>query len=122
MDTINTQRGVTLIGWLIIISFIMMMGIGVMRLYPIYYDHMSVKTSLEKMAQDATLKEASPKQIRERLQRHFMVNNVETANPEMLEIIKKGGTMTLQMKYEARAPFLFNIDLVVHFDDSVVVK
>lgn len=122
MDTMNTQRGVTLIGWLIIICFFMMVGIGVMRLYPIYYDHMSVKASLEKMAQDASLKEASVKQIREKLQRHFTVNNVESTTPDMLEIIKKGNTMTLQMKYEARAPFIYNIDFAVHFDDSVVVK
>ncbi|MFO1258750.1 MAG: DUF4845 domain-containing protein [Gammaproteobacteria bacterium] len=122
MDTMNTQRGVTLIGWLIIISFFMMVGIGVMRLYPIYYDHMSVKMSLKKLAQDSSLKDASEKQIREILQRHFTVNNVESVTPEALEIIKKGGVMTLQMKYEARAPFIYNIDLIVRFDDSVVVN
>lgn len=121
MDTFNSQRGATLIGWLFIVCFIILMGVGIMRLYPVYYEHFTVKASLDNLASDSSIKSNNLKQIQEKLLRNFTVNSVQGVDAENLEIEKKGGKMTLILKYEVRVPFLYNIDFAVSFDDSVVV-
>jgi hypothetical protein len=122
MDTFNSQRGATLIGWLFIVSFIILMGVGVMRLYPVYYDHFTVKASLKSLATDSSIKSSNLKQIQEKLLRHFSVNNVQDVDAKNLEMEKKAGKITLILKYEVRVPFMYNIDFAVSFDDSVVVN
>ena len=123
MNTRYSQQGVTMVGWLIIIMFVMMVGVAVMRLYPLYYDHYLVKDSVEILLKDKSIsKNMSEENVRKQLNKQFVVNNITDIDPNTLKVEKKGGKIMLHMEYEARAPFIYNIDFAVRFNDSWVVQ
>ena len=122
MNLINSQKGVTLIGWLIIIGFFALLGTGIMRLYPVYYDYYLVKESLNSLAKDKNIKRMSKEEIYKKFQSQFIVNNIHTVDYKDLLIVKNKDKLNLKMIYEARAPFIFNINFAVNFDYQILVE
>ena len=121
MRTIHTQRGVTLMGFLIILIVLGFFAYLGMRLIPVYIEDYSVKKCMEELAKEPGVATKTPEQIRDMLFRKFYISYVTTANTKDAKIIKEGNNMILQMKYESRGPLMYNIEYIASFDHQVTL-
>ncbi len=119
MRSLNTQKGMTAIGWLLVLGLIGFFVLIVLRLAPVYLEYSKVVTVLDGVAQDPGLGEMTRTDIVRLIGRRFDVNDVRTIKPNDAEITKEDGVTTVRMKYERREHFLGNIDVVASFDKQV---
>lgn len=116
--TMHKQRGMTMIGWLVLLALIGFLTLIGLRLIPGYIEFYTIINSVESVHDEAT-PETTPAQIRSSLQKRFQVNDVETLDVRDLTIRREDGELTIHVQYEFRTPMMGNVEAVIVFDRIV---
>ncbi|KFN41134.1 hypothetical protein N789_04410 [Arenimonas oryziterrae DSM 21050 = YC6267] len=108
----------TLIGFIMVLLVVCVFAAVGMKLVPIYSEYMSVKSAMNSVAKEGVgNKDIGDIQVM--LQRRFDIDYVTSINAKQLRFAPGAGTKKLNMNYEVRTPFVYNVDFVVKFDYSV---
>ena len=115
------SSGITLIGFLMVMLVVGFFGYIAMRLIPMYSEYMGVVKAMEQVRSEPNSANMSPEQIRSALIFRFNTQYVadDAIPPQSIRIIRKGNAATLQVTYERRVPFVYNLELIGSFDKSV---
>ena len=116
----NTQRGITFIGILILVSFIGLFVYAGIRLVPLYLEYMNIAKTLDTIKADMTSVE-SAQSIRVAIDKRLFIDAVTVIEAKDLIITRDGAAWVVRAEYDAEAPFIANISFSVHFDKSVVL-
>ncbi len=119
------QNGITLFGFVLILSLVSMAALITMRIVPLYYEHYSIKTaftSLKSLAlkgqSDAPLVKL---QIREALRKRFDMNNIASIKMKDIKIVLAKNGYKVSAKYQLQSHVISNIDVIMYFNDEVLV-
>ena len=117
----HRTRGITLIGFLILLVVAGFFVYLAMRLVPAYLEYMNVVKAMEQVKSEAGSAQASPEQIRRSLSLKFNTQYVsdDAIPPQAIQVIREGNAQVLRIRYERRIPFAYNVDLLASFDKSV---
>ena len=113
------QRGITLIGFIIVLvvaGFFAYMG---MILGPAYSEYYGVVKAMNFVAGESTPNASDFETLRRSLDKQFNVGYVETVTGKNAKLIRDKAGNVLSMEYERREKFLYNIDFVVKFSYQV---
>lgn len=117
------QSGLTLIGFFIVLAVALFFIYAGMRVIPMYIEYHALVTSMNSLEEDPTAKSLSPQQIKRKLEDFLWVNySTENIQREHMRITRAQGGIKVRVAYEVRKPFLGNIDIVGHFDRSIILK
>ena len=117
------SRGISLTGWMFIIAIGLFFGILAMKLMPKYIEFYSIVQVMESLANDPTLKESNPRQLRELFYRRIDINGIYDFPRKALKIKRKGGEgIQMVVDYEIREPVVGNVDVILHFHHEAWVK
>lgn len=111
----RTQRGITLLGFIIVLGLIGFFAYVGMKLFPMYSEYYSVKSALKGMASDPDTAAADPARIQELFFRRMMIDYTSNVKPEHLKISRADNGWLMDVQYEVRRPLLFNLDVVGKF-------
>ena len=114
------QRGITMLGLLILVTFLGLFVYAGIRLVPVYLEYMNVAKTLESLKSESG-GAASPTVIRNILGKRFDSSYITSIEPKDVAIVKDGDSFSVRATYDATAPFVGNVDFVVHFDKTVSV-
>lgn len=117
----SRQRGMTAIGWLIVLGLIGFFTLLVLRLAPLYLNNYKIVGSLQSLKEEPLISQKPILEIKQLLLRRFDINSVDYATKDDVAIEMKQGRLTVRVKYEVRTPILGNVDAVVRFDDSIEI-
>lgn len=116
---IRKQRGLTLMGFLIVLSFALLIAYTGMKTIPSYLEYNALLNALKTLQNDPEAFALEPARIRDRIQRSLWVsyasNNIRD---EHIRITRNDG-LQVQVAYEVRKTWIGNIDLVMHFKKTV---
>jgi len=116
------QRGVTFIGWVILmIPFALVFYAGV-RLTPVYLNYMKVRHTLEAVAAEVPNEGQTAEGIRNAVVKHFIVDEVDYPTARDIKVVRDNGTWTLEANYDDQAPLFMNASILVTFDKVVKLK
>lgn len=122
-QTIKAQRGITLIGFIMLLAVVGVFLFVGFKLFPVYAEYYSAVTDLKASCQESDAPDASLQEMRNKLDRRFNISYVESINTSKdLKIIKEGDMKLLNIKYEVRRPLIYNLDFVAKFDVSEPMK
>lgn len=121
MNGLQKQRGMTAIGWLIVLGLIAFFTLITLRLAPLYLEYSKVSAVLESLEKEPGITRQNKGEILRLITRRFEVNEIRTLDPRIAEIESRGGRLTVSMEYERRTNLLGNVDLVVSFDKAIEV-
>jgi hypothetical protein len=116
------QSGMTMLGFLITLSVVILLAYCAMKIVPMYIEYFSVKKALASMANDASLDDASKDKIRASFERHILIDYVSVIKPEMLQIESTDTGYSLLIDYERREPLIANLDVVGKFHAEQMMK
>lgn len=117
------ERGMTLIGWLLVLGLIGFFAVVVLRLWPIYYEYFAVKRALGKFHEQSDAATISKDQIWDRITKQFYIDGVSGIDrKESFSVEDNKGVRTITLTYERRTPMMGNVDAVVSFSESVTVR
>lgn len=111
----HTQRGMTFLGWLILLGFLGMVTLIALRLTPGYMEYLTIRSVVQSVY-DKSTPESTPMQIREDIQRRFTVNDVSIISARDIAVTRQDGVLSIHLAYEYRTPVLGNVDAVLVFD------
>ena len=112
------QRGLTLIGFVMVLALLGFFAYVGMKLFPVYGEYYSVVQAMKGVQSEAGVAQMSPAKIEDLLFRRFYISYVESVKPENVRVLRKDG-LVLHVKYEVRRPLIYNLDFVASFDKSV---
>ncbi len=118
---LTRQRGVTAIGWLVLlVPFAIVVYAGV-RLTPVYLNYMNVARSLSTLTDQFRDGQATPEAIRESISKHFEIDEVNYPTINDIHITRDGEGWQVEAAYYDQAPLFLHITLQVAFDKTVTV-
>ena len=115
------QSGLTLIGFAIVLIVAGFFAYAAMKLIPVYSEYFGVVKSMKSIQSHTGVETATIEDIRRWLNVNFDLQYVDDSSiPEKnIQLITKDGQHKLRIFYDKDVPFLYNVDLLVHFDHTV---
>ena len=115
------SRGITLLGFLIMLCVAGFFAYVVMKLVPVYIEYFGVVKAMEQIKNEPGASQKSVEEIRRDLNVKFDLQYVDEKDipPQAIQLKREATGPTLRIAYEKRVPFMYNIDLVASFDKTV---
>lgn len=115
------QRGITLLGFIIVLAVLGFFAFLGMKIGPAYLEYMNVLTAMKGVAAEPGVAKWSQAQIRTALSKRLSMNYVDTdrVGVSRFEIKKAGGAQTLRIYYERRENLMYNLDYIATFDKTI---
>lgn len=118
----HRERGVTFLGWVVILLPVALVLYAGIRLTPIYLEYMKVAKTLEQVSEEFKGEVIEPRALRVAIERRFDVEDITAIGRDEVKITKEGSGYTIQAAYSATAPLLSNVYLLVDFNKVVSVE
>jgi hypothetical protein len=116
------QRGMTMLGIIVLIIVVGAWVYAGIRLAPIYLEYVRVASTLEKVRDEFSSNPGTTEfMLRKGVERHFDIEMVNVITSNDIEIDKDGSVFTMRAAYEDTAPLVANVSLLVEFDKIVEV-
>jgi hypothetical protein len=119
---IRKQRGLTLIGFGIVLVLVLFFAYVGMRIVPMYLEYHAVVNAMELLQKDPGAAQLSPNSIRRRILNTLWVSYAtDNIKREHIKISRRDGVQ-VRIVYEVRKPLLANLDIVGRFDKTVTLR
>ena len=115
------QKGLTLISWLAIIGLLLFNAIIAMNVIPVYINDHSVKSLMENLENDASLRGATPKKIKDTIAKRLRVNNVYSISKDDVKLLKSKKGYVVSIEYEPRGRLIGSLDYIVSFSHEAII-
>jgi len=119
---IRKQRGLTLIGFIIVLAFGLLIAYTGMRVIPMYLEYHALVNALNTLQNTPGAKDMDPARIRNNITNSLWVsyssNNIKR---EHIRISRSDG-VKVRVTYEVRKPWVGNLDIVGKFDRTVTLR
>ena len=115
MVSLKSQKGLSALGWLFVISVFGFTLLTVSKLGSYYLDNRFVVATLEDLGADPEFPRLSVGEIKSKLGKTFSINNVRGKPTESVRVTKTSGGTQVAIEYEERIAFIHNIDVVLTF-------
>jgi len=111
------QRGMSILGMLIVLIMVGFFVMCAIRMAPPYFEYLSVKDIIVRIAMDPETEGESIGSIRRRIDSIFNTNQIYELKAKEVEVYSKRGKLYIDASYEVRVPVMGRIDAVMRFDD-----
>lgn len=93
------------------------------KVVPVYMDHNTMSTILDKMADEPGMGSRGDGGIREEMRKRFKLNNIRDFDlGEHVSIERYGRGTDVMLDYEVRIPLVSNLDLIASFNKKVELR
>lgn len=117
------QRGMTIWSWLFVLGTIGFIALVTLKLFPIYMENMSVKRAVNQVANIAGAQSFNSQKAYSELDKQFYVDGVVHVSKDDVGVeTNDDGVKELVVSYEVRTSIMFNVDVVVWFEERVPLK
>jgi hypothetical protein len=119
----HSQRGITVIGWLILLVPVAIVVYGGIRVTPMYLNYMRVSKALTQLVSEAKSGSGTnPVELRNTLAKHFDIDSIEHPDIKDIDIHREGDKWVAIADYEDVAPMFGNISLLLQFHKQVEMQ
>ena len=115
----RSQRGITLIGFVVILALVGVLAYLGMKVFPIYEQFFSVRSAMKGVASEPGVGQMDPAKIKDLFFRRLYVNYAdEDLKPENIKIERKDNGYTMTVNYEVRRPLIADLDIIGKFNET----
>jgi hypothetical protein len=112
----HKQHGMTFIGLVLIIAMIVFVATIGIKLYPPYVEFLTIKKAINRIANDSSFADMSPKQIKEAFDKSGSIDSIRVISSNDLTIAKgEGGKPIVTAEYQVVVPLVANISALLDF-------
>jgi hypothetical protein len=108
------QRGISLLGLIMILFVLVVVGIFSLKLIPAYIEFYKAQAAIEAIAADRS-KTSSVNEVRKAFDARATIDDITTVKAADLEITKDGADVVIGFSYRKEVPLFGNVGLFVDF-------
>jgi hypothetical protein len=116
------QRGVTMVGWLILFIPIGIVFYAGIRVSPLYLNYMKVVHTLDSIASELSNEGQTADGIRTQIGKHFQIESVDYPDIKDLKITRVNNVWQIEANYDDQSPLFANIAILITYDKIVKLK
>jgi len=119
---VRKQKGLTFIGFLLVLIMVLVFVFLGMRIAPIYLEYYSVVSAMNGVAAERGSAQYSPYDIKAKVLNRLYVSYTDgNVHEENIRIVRRQGVQ-LRITYEVRKPIIGNLDVIASFDELVTLS
>jgi len=119
----HRQRGMTMLGILVLVVVVGAWVYAGIRMAPKYLEYMRVASTLEQVRDEYDSNPGTTEfMLRKAVERRFDIEMVEVITSNDIEIKKDGAMFTMRAAYDDTVPLAGNVSFLLEFDKSVEVN
>lgn len=118
----NAQRGMTLWGLLYVLVTLGLIAMVAVKSVPVYMNAYDVRNTLQQIAAQPDMANASAHQIQGAVQKHFDAGYVSNITGRDVTVRRVGKQRELEVIYEVRRPLFLNMSMIYAFDERVPMQ
>jgi hypothetical protein len=115
------QRGVTLIGWLFLLTPLAIVFYAGVRLAPVYLNYLKVAHVLDALKSEYTAQSANAGALSISLGKELDVQSIDYPTAKEITFQREGKGWVIDASYDDQAPLFANISLQVSFHKVVQI-
>ncbi len=120
MRSMTRQKGMTGIGWLIVLGLIGFFVLLALKMVPSYLEYYKIVSTLESVTEESGFD--SPVEIRRLIERRFDISFVSTITPKDVAIKSAGQNYSVRAKYDVKVHLFGNVYVLMAFDKQVMAR
>ena len=117
MSMLRKNQGFSTIAMLFYFLVGILVVTSVLKLGPLYVENWTVRKFLDTIASEPEALAKGESGVREAIRKHIGVNEIYTLKDEDVAIETTDTDIVVNINYEIRVPFFYNIDVVLKFDN-----
>ena len=114
----NSQRGITLLGFIIVLAVVGLFAYVGMKLFPMYSEYYSVRQAMKGLSQEPGIATQDPARIQDLFFRRLYISYSENVKKEHVKLRRIDNGWQMDVNYEIRRPLVGNLDVVGKFNAS----
>ena len=120
----KTQRGVTLLGWIVLLIPVAIVVYGGIRVTPHYLNYFRVLHALETIKGEVggDPGAAGAQLLRQSLEKRFDIEGIEKPSPKDVDLHREGDHWVAGVDYDDSEPLFGNISLTLTFTRQVELR
>lgn len=123
MTFARSQKGMSMLGWMVVLALVAFFASTGFKMFPHYMDYMALESMISKVETDPALDIRTPRDFYEHVEKGMTVNGIRDLKLEdILEIKLEGGDFLVHLQYEKREHLIENLDLVANFDKEFRIR
>lgn len=111
----RTQRGMTLIGFIIVLGVVGLFAYMGMKLIPMYTEFYGVKKAMASLANEPGITQMNAPAIKDLFYRRMYINYAQNVKTSDVTLTRKEAGWMMVVDYEVRRPLIANLDVVGKF-------
>jgi len=111
----RNERGMTLLGFVIVLAVVGFFAYVAMRLFPMYQEYYSVRSAMKGLAAEPGIGTQDPARIQDLFFRRLYINYSENVKKEHVKLRRVDNGWEMNVQYEVRRPLVGNLDVVGKF-------
>ena len=115
------QRGISTVGWLVVVAIFGLLVVTFFKVFPMYYGNFKLKSALEAIQADSSIDAKSKRAIWDSLQKRLFIDEVRSVKRENVSMERKDGKTTVTVSYEMRDSYVGNLFIGASFTESIVI-
>jgi hypothetical protein len=116
---LQKQRGMTGIGWLLVLFLIGFFTLLTFKLVPSYLENYTIKSVLSSLEEEPLITTKSAHDVERMIMARLNTNGVREVKSDAVKIEKKPGQMKITIAYNVQKHLLGNVDVVMKFENYV---
>lgn len=123
MTYAHSQKGLSLLGWMVVLAIVAFLASTAFKIIPHYLDYYSIEKAITSVETDKAADVRSVPEFYSYVDKALTINNIRDLKlQDAMDVQLEDNEFRVHLKYEKREPLVENLDLVVHFDKDFRVR
>jgi hypothetical protein len=118
----HSQKGLTTLGWIIIIATFGSIVLTGLKILPMYLDYFNVKSVVDSVVNDSSIDPKSKRDLWTAINKRLLINQVNSVKRENVSFLRKEGVTTITVDYKVEKPYIAQLYLGAKFNYTVDIN
>ena len=112
------QRGLTLVGMILVGTLVALAALIVIKVVPAYIEYFTILKNINALVQSGDTKGASVADVRKAYERRAQIDDTTSVTAKDLDITKEGGEVVVGFNYSRKINLMANVNLCIDFEGT----
>ncbi|WP_034432757.1 DUF4845 domain-containing protein [Candidatus Contendibacter odensensis] len=118
-ESSKRQRGLTVIGMLLLIVVLGFMALIAMKVIPMYIQYFTIKSTIESIRKEPQLAQMGLAEIQTAIQKRFDIGYVDKITAKDLKLRNDRSGRVLDLVYEDDQPLFYGLHVVLKVNEAI---
>lgn len=119
IEQARAQRGMTVIGMLLLLIVISFVALIAMKVVPMYIQYFSIKATIESIRKEPQLAQMSQQDIQNSIQKRFDTGYVNNITARDLKIRNEGSRRVIDLVYDDQRELFYGLYVVLKVKEAI---